>query len=191
MARTIKKAKGGVEDLLLGFGNEVQTRNGQSETVTFINADNLPFSGDNEEVVFIGEELRNLDGRVQDVHDRLATEIVDQAALMAADNQLQENINAEQNARIAADFTLDLRIDEEETARSLADTDLQNQLNILSSQLTGEYLTKFPNYQFTDIVFPWDLGGLEIDAPFLAEQISSLRIDLAYGGTNKDLGSIV
>ena len=37
------KQLGGVEDLLWGFGSVMQIRNGQSVTITLINADTVPF----------------------------------------------------------------------------------------------------------------------------------------------------
>lgn len=45
-SRTIQKALGGAEDLLFGQGAVSQTRNGQTVSISKINADTIPFSGD-------------------------------------------------------------------------------------------------------------------------------------------------
>ena len=41
---TFIKQLGGVEDLQFGFGTVMQIRNGQSVTVSLINADTIPYS---------------------------------------------------------------------------------------------------------------------------------------------------
>lgn len=42
-ARVIKKSLAGSEDLLLGFGTEVQVRNDKNIEITKINASNIPY----------------------------------------------------------------------------------------------------------------------------------------------------
>ena len=41
--RVIKKSLAGSEDLLLGFGTEVQVRNDKNIEITKINASNIPY----------------------------------------------------------------------------------------------------------------------------------------------------
>jgi hypothetical protein len=57
MSSVIQKALAGAEDLLLGAGTATQTRNGASATITKINADELPYSGDGLTVRTIKEEM--------------------------------------------------------------------------------------------------------------------------------------
>ena len=64
--RTIVKAKAGVEDLLVGEGQATQNRNGSTVTVTKLNADQLPYSGDavTDNVVTTKEKIDAIEARV-------------------------------------------------------------------------------------------------------------------------------
>ena len=50
------KQLGGVEDLSFGFGTVMQIRNGQSVTISLINADTIPYS-DTESVSSIIDKI--------------------------------------------------------------------------------------------------------------------------------------
>lgn len=62
-SRTIQKALGGAEDLLFGQGTVAQTRNGKEVVVSKINADTIPYSGDDvtKDKVSIVEKINSLE----------------------------------------------------------------------------------------------------------------------------------
>ncbi len=62
-------------------------------------------------------------------YDAAGSADAEQTRAFAAENALQDNINAEASARQAADTTLQNNIDAEASARAAADTTLQNNIN--------------------------------------------------------------
>jgi len=78
-----------------------------------------------------------VDTEINTVETNLTTDYdakiqAEEDARIAADSQLQTNIDNEEAARIAADTTLQGNIDTEAVTRGDADTDLQNQIDAIT-----------------------------------------------------------
>jgi len=123
---------------------------------------------------------------VQEIADRIADVDAEEAARIAADNALQNDLDEETAARIAGDDSLQAAIDAEEAARIAEDTALQEQIDAI--QLLPAGVIVMWSGSIGDIPDGWALCDGTDETPDLTDRFivgagDSYAVD-ATGGEN-------
>lgn len=183
---TVQRQLIGTEDLTLGLGTVTQQRRGQSVQMTQINASHIPFSNTESITQAVINERENSVARDEQLQSNIDASQVAVVNRMDLQDSIYDQASIDRDTALAYDLTV------ETSERQVEDTNLDLRITSVQNALNSEVFILLANTDFTDIVFPWDLGGIVIAGNlFSNEKLPATRVSLSQSNTTTDLGLVV